>query len=286
MGLGLGFSAGRGDDFTRLTSAIPETLVDLDSAIAASYPGSGTLWTDLANVSGNMILASGANAPTFTADKTFQTDGGDRIQASANPDAFSRLHKTTAGNKYTIALCYREPSVLDSGWLLSTLQFSGFSKGVVIEGSAATTRRFRQFGNTGNRTHVLPYTPVADTYYCLVIAYDQATNKLRFWINEIENTQVDANFNATTSVEDGDLTLFSATDGLQPAPNGMEIYALSVFDKYFDDADVDDLLGVYNDRHAALVPAGYEAANIEMLAATGARLLINETDSLLWRSKA
>jgi len=78
-------------------------VLNLDAGITQSYPGSGTVWTDVNGLGPK-------NNGTLTNGPTFSTDGGGSIVFDGSDDRVSRTSSVNTGNNFTV-----------SSWIYPTL---------------------------------------------------------------------------------------------------------------------------------------------------------------------
>ena len=81
---------------TDLTPQVADTaslVLHLDAGSTASYPGTGTTWTDLSAAGNDVTWVADAAAPSWDPDGWFTFDGGDRLEVGAI---------LTAGSAYTV----------------------------------------------------------------------------------------------------------------------------------------------------------------------------------------
>jgi hypothetical protein len=107
-----------------LDGVLASTVFDLDATIAASYPGSGLTWANLATPADgaaktayDFFLGDGVTATTYPAFSGsagnsaayWSFDGGDYfdLKSGANTAFLRDAHKTTGGSDFWIAMAYR-----------------------------------------------------------------------------------------------------------------------------------------------------------------------------------
>jgi hypothetical protein len=111
-----------------LDSVESSTVIDLDATAAASYPGTGALWLNLAAAPAdgqaaeayNFKCGNGADAATFPAftgtvgdpAAYFSLDGGDyfQMEAADKTPFLNSLQKTTGGTDWWMAFALRFPA--------------------------------------------------------------------------------------------------------------------------------------------------------------------------------
>ena len=143
-------------------------VLHLDAGNAASYPGSGTTWTDLSSNSKNYTLTNG---PTYSS-----SNGGIITFAGASSQyatSATTLFNSTTFNTYTMNL-WAYPT--GAGNFVSVLGQATVNTGYhysAIEISAGGTISFGQW--TGGMTTIATSTKSLNAWYNLVITYNGTT---------------------------------------------------------------------------------------------------------------
>lgn len=86
-------AAAHATDVTPQVADTASLVLHLDAGSTASYPGTGTTWTDLSAAGNDVTWVAGTTAPAWDAGGWFTFDGGDRLEVGAI---------LTAGSSYTV----------------------------------------------------------------------------------------------------------------------------------------------------------------------------------------
>jgi hypothetical protein len=247
-----------------LGAIIPSTVVDLDATIAASYPGTGTTWANLAaapadgaaQTAYDFFLGDGSTGttyPTFTgtagnAAAYFSLDSSDyfALKSGTNTTFLKNLHKSTGGQKATIILAMRTGS---SGYYCGTAPSSvngsnhGFyfyksGSSLYLDQFSATTYGRTSTTVTGNGTDML-----------VAIAFDVTAGTIKKASNTRTFTNVvGPSFIASTA--DATLSMKIGANGAAATTGGTcRIYGCYMFNDILNDTQLGAVVDEINARH-------------------------------------
>lgn len=247
-----------------LGAIIPSTVIDLDATIAASYPGTGTTWANLAaapadgaaQTSYDFFLGDGSTGttyPTFTgtagnAAAYFSLDSSDyfSLKSGANTTFLKNLHKSTGGQKTTVILAMRSGS---SGYYCGTAPSSanGTNHGFYFYKSAGTLYLDQFNASTYGRTNISVTGNGTDML--MAIAFDVTAGTIKKASNARTFTNV-AGPNFVTSTTDATLTMKIGANGTAATTGGScRIYGCYVFNELLSDAQLSAVVDEVNARH-------------------------------------
>jgi len=201
-------------------------VLNLDSGVSSSYPGSGTTWTDL---SGNGNTGTLTNGPTYNS-----ANGGsivfDGTNDYVNLTSVSLLPVGTSDR--TIVAFVRTPTSFSQPYLH-----------VIHWGTAATDQAFGLaiFSNGGLNTHPWVGAPsqgtvVAGTDYCLAVSYTHSSTLHKFWINGVsQGAGVARSINTGTTEARVGARISGFTEDWGPSGR---IYNVMVYNRSLTDAEV------------------------------------------------
>lgn len=251
-----------------LSAVLASAVFDLDATKSASYPGSGTTWSNLvtapadgsAQTDYDFLFGDGSTStsyPTFTgsagdAAAYLLFDGADflKLLSGTNPTFLADLHKT-AGSAFWIAATGRHASTASAG-LFSTKNGNVPGIDVLPLNSANTRFSYRQRG--ASEAGLYPTTQeAAGADYIVIWTHDPATNKSRIYYDvataaETAHTFVDTT-SAATLAHIGALGSTGATPSLA-LPSGWRIYSMAMGNEYLDNTKAAAIIAVLEARHA------------------------------------
>lgn len=244
-----------------LAASFPNCVMDLDVTQAGGVNGQL-----LVNLTGDTAYDHifGSTPAVSTDDPSivdaglsngYAAFGGDDFFTLAGPypDFLARMHNTDAGRHWTLAIM---------GYFISTNIYPfclGNPGNQTTEGGLYVTLggnrvTYNHTSNTGAGVSATtgPLTSFNNAPACLILSYDANSGLVKFWVNSRTLTsQKSLNPTATTAPASdryGIGRLIFNTSHLF-LPNGNSIYAVSLFDQFFDDAAVSTLIDQYNARH-------------------------------------
>jgi hypothetical protein len=140
-------------------------VLNLDAAQTASYPGTGTTWTDLSGNGNNGTLVNG---PTYNS-----ANGGSIVFDGTND--FISTNYTPPNVNYTVSLFFKNTATVSGQFnrgLFSTYSASPVNYNGIHVGTSAINVNFatlRYFVNA-NRFIDIPYSFLVNSYYQLTFA--------------------------------------------------------------------------------------------------------------------
>jgi hypothetical protein len=250
-----------------LTGIVSSCVFDLDATIAASYGGSGQVWSNLAPSPADGAAQTdydfhlGADNTATTDDPAFNGipgnpaayfsfDGGDRfsLKSGSNTAFLNNLHKTTGGADWTCVAALYTNNVSVANPIMNT-QNASTDPGLRCQINASEFPSHSQRGSTATVT--ADSNPAAIPTGMPVIAafaHKHSNNKTKIWVNSATGTELDHPYNTTTASAAKPMTI-----GWMPtnrsAENGMRLYAISMFNAYLSNAEVAAVIAAYNARH-------------------------------------
>ena len=147
------------------------TFVNLDARDASSYSGTGTEWTNLTNssISGTLV-----NGPSFqnSSIKSFQFDGTNDYVSF--PSGFGTANSFTIESWVNLESnsSYRVISNMN-GWAAGYIHFQFYNGSLLFEVNGSTPVASKSF----------TYSFSLNTWYHVVVAYDNTAKKLYYYVN-------------------------------------------------------------------------------------------------------
>lgn len=249
-------------------SVVSSCVFDIDATIVDSYSGSGQAWDNIEPnpADGSSQTAndfhigptSGSEAtdPTFTgtagdAGAYFSYDGADyNLFQNSITTFLDGLHKTTGGSDYTVMVAFHY--ITGSNQILfGNRQAVGANVGILFWMNAATdTIRHTQRGDSAATTVFSTGTISGGADHIVGMAHDHSGNNTKFWVgSSTAETPQSQTYNTTTTAASGAPSIGAYSNGTLPAANGTRIYAVSVFNEYFDDTKAAEVFNQYRARH-------------------------------------
>lgn len=159
--------------WTRLTTA--NLFVNLDASNTASYPGTGTTWTDLqGNDNGTLV-----NGPTFNA-----ANGGSIVTDGVND--FIRVGRVTGTGTSTQSMTYElwvNPA--DNDGNIMSMSSDNPQTGWNMPPIAASGGRFR--GKVWANNYIFSNNFTQGTWYQVVLTWNFATSTQSLYVNGVLN---------------------------------------------------------------------------------------------------
>ena len=201
-------------------------VLNLDAGNAASYPGSGTTWTDL---SGSGNTGTLVNGPTYNS-----ANGGsivfDGVNDYVNLTSASLLPVGTSNR--TIVAFVRTPTSFPEAYLHA-----------IHYGTAAQDQAFGLaiFSDGGLNTHPWVGAPsqgtvVAGTDYCLAVSYTHLSTLHKFWINGVsQGAGVARSINTGTTEARVGARISTPVEDWGPSGR---IYNVMIYNRSLTDAEI------------------------------------------------
>lgn len=246
-----------------LDGVLASTVFDLDATIAASYPGSGLTWANLAipadgaaKTAYDFFLGDGVTATTYPAFSGsagnsaayWSFDGGDYfdLKSGANTPFLRDAHKTTGGSDFWIAMAYRPVDGGVTQGLFTTTDGTG-TAGFRTEQLGSELIQLVQRGAATTQTNGGYVTPGADTLY--IASHSHATNMTTHWRNSLTGSSVSHTFSTTTTDATRAARIGQRTTGNSPLLSGNRLYAVAMGNEYLDNAKAASIIAHLNARH-------------------------------------
>ena len=173
MNIGSGITFGSGLQIGNFYSGIPTNglILNLDAGNSASYPGSGTTWTDLSATSHNFSFSAGAPSFTSAGNQSYFTFGNVAIGSSFLPaTAYTKIAIfQTPGNYGNIISANASQTHAFWGASTQTLQSGHNGAWSTIQAAVTTPLNRWVFGavsfntTTGWRLYLGTNTPVTNS---------------------------------------------------------------------------------------------------------------------------
>lgn len=254
-----------------LFDILSSCVFDLDATHAASYSGSGQVWSNLvaAPATGepqaNYHFYLGGSATATTDDPTFNGvagnsaaywsfDGGDWFDDVSMPTSsyICNIHRTDASRPVTLGFAFRTPGTLTQSRLFSTNAASnthGISLRMDTNGALVSVQSAGSgFASNG----VLPSsTLTTNTDYLLLVALNSgSTGGEKYWLNSTTGSGWSAGYapNAGSTSSIGACIGAQTTHG-QPLGNGTRLYGIYMFNEILDNTKAAAVFSALNTRH-------------------------------------
>lgn len=239
-----------------LAAAVASAVMDLDATLFASYPGSGTTWSNLvaspadgsAQTAYDFFTGDGSTSttfPTFTGTpgdpaSYWLFDGGDyfKIKSGANTTFINAMHKTTGGSDWWIAFALLTPPA-DSGadGLFGTNQNST-TPGLQIFQNASEQIAANQRGAATSSLSNTGTTLTGSTNYTVFVSHSHSTNMTSFWINSSTGTALSQTYSTTTADASGFMVLAALANGASSfMASGGRMYSVGMGNSYLTNAE-------------------------------------------------
>lgn len=258
-----------------LDSLLDSVVYDLDATIAASYPGTGQTWTNLA-----ASPADGEAQTTydFWLGADGAADGSDPAFTGAAGDAGAYFAMGTTGgvkyfkNKAGAITDFIKDAIKDAanGGVASTVGAVIYnvdtSSGAFWSNHIAGTsghgfrvekevfENFRAVFSGAGQNSVVASSSTAiplDSHALVMFSYDPATNTARFWMNS--TTAVEVEVIPTTTDQDATSVPFlgvGVTDSLSTGMgDGMRYISAFMLNEYIDNTKAADIFAHFEARH-------------------------------------
>lgn len=251
-------------------SSLPVTsiVMDLDSTQIGSYSGAGTTWSNIVAAPadgatqtaydfylGNDSGAGGATDPVFTGSAgtsgAYWAVNGSQyfnLKSGSNPTLFSKMHKTTGGSPFWIAMAFKTHSSVGTGFSAFVTESSSGSpdNGVVLQMTSSKPNFHINDSQSGAVTST--FVNSTDTIWIASVDPSLTTNNVRFWVNSRTKEQISKTFTANTNAADFPAGLLS-NQGSNIIPNGARVRHFSCGNALIDDADAVVIINALNIRH-------------------------------------
>lgn len=252
-----------------LQSVVASTVFDLDATIAASYPGTGTTWANLAAIPADGSAqtaydfhtgdgATSTTYPTFTgtagnAAAFWSFDGGDyfTLKSGSAPTFLGKFHNTD-GDNWWIAFAFRQANNTANAALLSigktsvTNSVAGFA---AYANSAESMFLNQANGAAGNSATVNGGTFAVGTDFLVILSFNKSTNTLTVWRGSTTGTPQSWVYNASTVAVTGAVALGASTSLASPQPSGFLLYGVYGGNEYLDDTKAAAIIAHLEARH-------------------------------------
>lgn len=251
-----------------LADVIASAVFDLDATIAASYPGTGTTWSNLvtapadgsAQTAYDFLTGDGATSttyPTFngsagSAAAYWGFDGGDYflLKSGVNTNFLRDLQKTTGGSDWWFAATIKVQAGTIIQGLFGNRTTTSTSIGVAVWLTASEFLQAPQSNGTqvvASRTGAF----VDDNIYVVLVSHSHSTNATRFWVNSVTAQEVSQTYNTTTTDAARVARLFgiSGSGGQGPLNLGTETYSAAMGNEYLDDTKAAAIIAALEARH-------------------------------------
>ena len=239
-----------------LDGVLASTVFDLDATIAASYPGSGTTWANLAATPADgqspsaydFLLGDGVTGTTYpiftgsTDDPAalWRLEGSDyfRIKSGANTSFLDNLHKTTGGQDFWMAVTFkRDDTTWASGYLFSTLSVTGTFTGIDLLIASTETLSLYQRNNSTSNIATIPVGALATTTPNIaILSHNHSTNTTRYWANSGTGADLAHTFGTTTAAAAQPATIGVNGNLTSNFVAETSLYSFAMGNEYLDDA--------------------------------------------------
>ncbi len=204
------------------TSVVTSGLVlYLDAGNTASYPGTGTTWTDLSGSANNSTLTNG---PTFGSG-AFTFDGTDDY------GTLTPAKLPTGTTDRTIMAFVKTPT----SWSEVLLH-------VIHWGNTAQDQAFGLAVDNTGKLNTHPWvgyptqgTVAVNTNYCLAVSYGNTGTLHKFWINGVSQG---AGVSRAINTGTGDARIGSRITGAEDWGPGGVIHVILVYNRVLTDAEI------------------------------------------------
>lgn len=247
-----------------IQSVFDSAVFDLDATIANSYGGTGFRLKNLvpspadgetkARYDHTLGTTEGANtaAPTFTGSAGdsgagFTNDGGDYFQIiGGNTDLIEAIHKTFPD--MTLAFAFDWDITNTDSFTFAGTRFSGANEGFSVAKTNSGTFRSIYFQRGDSTTETVTqsnfYTESEDFSVIFGVSYVNATNTMRFFVNDLTVNEQTPSFTA------GVLDAGSALRLFYNAPaSGATFKGAYMFNSAFDASNFTTLRSFLGTRH-------------------------------------
>lgn len=243
-----------------LDTVINSMVLELDATIAASYPGSGTVWNnltaapadgsakavyDFTNTSAASLFTGSAGSAS--AYFSMAGDSTNIFTLSANTALTKALHKTTGGSDFTLIIAGQVSDIDANGKVMVGTQTNSGSIGLSANWSASNSFRLQQYGNTQEVQKDSVETYANGKTFLAVFAHKHSTNTTRITVNGVI-TEVAHTFDTTTT----DATNVMHIGGHPAAaflPAGFRLYTVALANAYISRADEQLVRAFLESRH-------------------------------------
>ena len=252
-----------------LDGVLASTVFDLDATIAASYPGSGTTWANLAVTPADgqspsaydFLLGDGVTGttyPVFTGSAgnpaaLWRLEGSDyfRIKSGANTSFLDNLHKTTGGQDFWMALAFkRDDATWAMGNLFSTLSITGTFTGIELLLTSTETLALYQRNNSTSSIGTIPGGTLATTTPNIVIfSHSHSANNTRYWANSVMGADLAHTFGTTTAAAAQPATIGVNGNLTSNLVAETSLYSFAMGNEYLDNTKAAAIIAHLEARH-------------------------------------
>lgn len=247
-----------GPAYTPLGDIISSCVFDVDSTIAASFPGSGQRFYNIeptpadGSAQGGDDFQLGTTTAPSSTDPVFTGTAGSpsayfaldstqvfRVWNNTNTTFMNNLPKTTGGSlPVTFAIAFRAVDAANTKTLIGN-SGSGASPNLRISQNAGESV-FASISDGTNTSNTTGTALSVGTDYLVIFSIDAAGNVTR-WINGVKNAAL--TFTPPTNTTNGGPFRIAETGG------AARVYAVSMFNTAITDDQAAAIRGMYRIRH-------------------------------------
>lgn len=250
-----------------LDGVLASTVFDIDATIAASYPGSGVTWANLAAPADGSAQAAydfyrgnGSTSTTYPAFNGsagssaayWSFDGNDHfdLKSGVNTPFLRDVHKTTGGSDFWIAMAFRP---VDNG---TTTGYFTTMAGTSVPGlrieqlSNEFTRLLQRSGSTVATGPDVTLTPGSDSLY--IVSHSHSLNETAIWLNSATGSTAAHPFSATTTDASAVARIGHRVHGSGILLSGTRLYSLAMGSEYLNNTKAAAIIAHLNTRHGRI----------------------------------
>lgn len=249
-----------------LDGLIPSTVFDLDATIAASYGGSGVVWSNLTAYPADgadrhdydFVLGDGSTSSTFPTltgsvgdpGAYWHMDGNDffRLQSGNNTAFLANLHKASSGQDFWIAAAVRLVSGGNHTLLSTRPTSSSTARGLSFDHFNNNFCRLAQHAGSGGANFATPSDITVPLEAVFVWSHSRSGNQSRLWLNSASPFNQAAHTFAGNEDTTGFLHIGSS-GGDWRSTNNTQIYSMAMGNEYLDSGQVTRILSHLRARH-------------------------------------
>lgn len=193
----------------------------LDAGNTASYPGTGTTWTDLSSSANNATLING---PTFSGG-AFTFDGTDDYASLTPAKLPNGAASRTVMAFVKTPTSFNEPLHHVIHW---GAQAQDQSFGLVVNNAGALNTHTWNFALSQG-------TVTTNTNYCLAVSYNNSDSLHKFWINGVSQG---SGLTRAISTATTDARVAARVGGSEDWGPGGVIHVILVYSRVLTDAEI------------------------------------------------
>lgn len=245
-----------------LADVVDSVVFDLDVTQAASYPGSGTTWSNLVTATGttyDFYRGDGATSttyPTFngsagSAAAYWSFDGGDyfRLKSGVNPNFLARLGRTDIAQDFWMAIAFNPANFTASRQIITNTTTGSGGRGVALSMLSTEVMNLDSLTAGIDTSATLGAALSIGAASLMIVTHDYATNTTRYWRNSVTGADVSQTFDTLTS--DGTAALTIGANGTLSTfiPSGSLIYSVAMGNEYLDNTKAAAVINALCARH-------------------------------------